>query len=705
MRIGKIAVAVFLLVWPSVVNAGTDGLEELFKFVNPPKPIGMSPPGRPKTKMVVQKEWKESEKAKIIIKLKEVQKRAPGLIERATVFGKVKLYRSTYGFGENTLATAESDSNVITLMDLFFSVGAPTSTISHELTHLADPALVNELSDEWQRLVGPRCEKIRQKLATQGIKLNYKTYTGRLEKEFGDYARRQGMPSVYACVNWAETLAEQVENMLLSFRPPEEIRSFISRHYFTFPYKPTPALMAYHKAKSLFLSGSTDQAIKEFTDLLSTNPEMKSIYLLRGRAWLRKKNFDKAQRDLNRAADIYSRAKRYRLAAYIHFARADVFEKMWDYKSALRAYDKSLEFNPGWVLYHYDRGKLLLENLKEPDRAIADFNEILRLRPDSTPIYLLRAQAWEQKKDYRNMETDFAKAIELNPEYPDSYMQRAYARKERKMYKEAIDDYTKVIELVGTGKYSSWKKQNPYFSRAKCKEAIKNFRGAIEDYTKLIQISKRINPFPYPQFHEARGIAFIKAGELDKAIEDLRIVLRLFPARYTISAFGTMIKLKPEDPRGYFWRGKAYLKGKKKKTNIDHAIADLTKAIELSPLDSNAYLERGGAYALKKDYTNAIADLTKVIELKPRDSNAYLERGRTHALKKDYTRAIVDLDEAIKLNQKFWFSYYLRSVVKEKMGQIDAAIKDCKKAQQLNSRNKSIAKRLKALTRKSKKQK
>ena len=62
---------------------------------------------------------------------------------------------------------------------------------------------------------------------------------------------------------------------------------------------------------------------------------------------------------------------------------------------------------------------------------------------------------------------------------------------------------------------------------------------------------------------------------------------------------------------------------------LDGAIADFTKAIELDPGLAEAYTNRGIARGRTGDLDGAIADHTKTIELKPQLTAAYLNRGAT----------------------------------------------------------------------------
>jgi tetratricopeptide (TPR) repeat protein len=80
-----------------------------------------------------------------------------------------------------------------------------------------------------------------------------------------------------------------------------------------------------------------------------------------------------------------------------------------------------------------------------------------------------------------------------------------------------------------------------------------------------------------------------------------------------IKACSAIVALYPNDAAAFDNRGTAYrLKG-----DLDLAIADYTRAIELNPGYAAAYNSRGLANASKGDYARALADVTKAGELVP----------------------------------------------------------------------------------------
>ena len=83
--------------------------------------------------------------------------------------------------------------------------------------------------------------------------------------------------------------------------------------------------------------------------------------------------------------------------------------------------------------------------------------------------------------------------------------------------------------------------------------------------------------------------------------------------------------------------------------DIDAAIVEYNKAIELKPALASAYLSRGRIYLAKGSYDNAIADFSKVIQLDPKDPAAFSNRGQAWEKKGDKGMAAADYVNAINL--------------------------------------------------------
>ena len=83
---------------------------------------------------------------------------------------------------------------------------------------------------------------------------------------------------------------------------------------------------------------------------------------------------------------------------------------------------------------------------------------------------------------------------------------------------------------------------------------------------------------------------------------------------------------------------------------IDRAIADESRAIQIEPLHPRAYNARGNAYYKKGDVEHAIQDYDAQIKITPRHEDAYNGRGRAYAAMGELDRAIEDYDQQIEID-------------------------------------------------------
>ena len=83
---------------------------------------------------------------------------------------------------------------------------------------------------------------------------------------------------------------------------------------------------------------------------------------------------------------------------------------------------------------------------------------------------------------------------------------------------------------------------------------------------------------------------------------------------------------------------------------LDAAVVEYGKVIELNPTLADTYLSRGRVYNNKGWYDLAIADFTKAAELDPKDSTIFANRGQAWERKGDVAKAKEDYAKALELN-------------------------------------------------------
>ena len=118
--------------------------------------------------------------------------------------------------------------------------------------------------------------------------------------------------------------------------------------------------------------------------------------------------------------------------------------------------------------------------------------------------------------------------------------------------------------------------------------------------------------------------------------------------------------------------------------DLDGAIVDATRAIELDPTLVSAWLNRGVARDMKDDAERAIADETRAIELDPTLALAWAVRGHARAERGDQPGAIEDSTRAIELDPTLAFGWATRAIAREHSNDPDGAIADCTHAIELD---------------------
>lgn len=122
----------------------------------------------------------------------------------------------------------------------------------------------------------------------------------------------------------------------------------------------------------------------------------------------------------------------------------------------------------------------------------------------------------------------------------------------------------------------------------------------------------------------------------------------------------------------YFYKGLA----KAEVGDLEQAIYNFTKAIELDAAAIGAYYNRGLACAQIGNIQQAIWDYTKVIQLDPNIADAYANRGRAYVQLDNLGQAIRDFSQAIVLAPELAGVYYNRGYAYAFCGEFELAVID-----------------------------
>jgi lipoprotein NlpI len=198
---------------------------------------------------------------------------------------------------------------------------------------------------------------------------------------------------------------------------------------------------------------------------------------------------------------------------------------------------------------------------KDPDRALSDCNEAIRLDGSNAAALLNRGNVFLSKSDPEHAFADFNSAIRLDPKSAWAYAARGNLYRNQGDLEHALADMNESIRLDPSYALA-------YFSRGEVYKSGADFAHAMTDMNDAVRLDPNFAPAYF-----SRGHLFYILGNNPAAIED----------------FSKAIKLDPNDAGAYFNRGVAYyvIGG-----HYADAVADLKKAAEFNPDNPYAALWR-----------------------------------------------------------------------------------------------------------------
>jgi tetratricopeptide (TPR) repeat protein len=175
---------------------------------------------------------------------------------------------------------------------------------------------------------------------------------------------------------------------------------------------------------------------------------------------------------------------------------------------ALADFDEAIRLDPRATLAHYHRANLAYGK-GQYARALADYDVVIQGDPAFDWAYHVRGWIYYRKKDYDKALADYETAIRLVPTESVFHRDRGNVALARKDYDKALADYDKAIRLDPSYVV-------PWHLRAVTWQAKKEYARALADYEKAAQLAGKA---PYASaYHTA--LAMLRAGCPDDKLRD-----------------------------------------------------------------------------------------------------------------------------------------------------------------------------------------
>jgi len=214
---------------------------------------------------------------------------------------------------------------------------------------------------------------------------------------------------------------------------------------------------------------------------------------------------------------------------------------------------------------------------------------------------------------------------------------------------EAHQLYLKGRYLWNRRTSKNLKKALPYFQQAAEKDPnyALAYVGIADTYSVMPAYSAGS---PQDCLPRARAAA-IKALELDDSLGEAHaslgmILFQYFEFTASTKEFERAIELNPNYPTAHQWYARAPLL---MTGQLDRAIAEAKRAVELDPVSSIIHAELGGVYMIARRYDEAIEQLRTTLEMDPEFYWAHRYLGLTLELKGATAEAIAEYQKAFEV--------------------------------------------------------
>jgi tetratricopeptide (TPR) repeat protein len=317
--------------------------------------------------------------------------------------------------------------------------------------------------------------------------------------------------------------------------------------------------------------------------------------------------------------------------------RGNAWSAKGDLERAIADYDRAIEIDPKDPFRWNNRG-LVRKRKGELDRAIADFDEAIRVDPGYTAAYTNRGQAFEDKGDIERAKGEYRAALAVPQKYSNGKFAHDKARERLIALGVPAESLPPASARTGTTAFDVDQKL--------CNSSETKPDEGIAACTRQIA-SGRWKGHNLAISYYNRGIFWYDKDELDKAIDD----------------YGKALELSPEYASAFNNRGNAW----SAKGDLDRALADYDRAIQIDGKDPFRWNNRGLIFRRKGDYDRAIADFDQAIKVDPAYTAAYTNRGQAYEAKGDTERARADYEAALAMPQKYSNGKYAHDKARERL--------------------------------------
>jgi len=304
----------------------------------------------------------------------------------------------------------------------------------------------------------------------------------------------------------------------------------------------------------------------------------------------------------------------------------------------------ALHLDPYWIEAYVGRALAHIQGNRF-DQALSDLETAEGFAPPDAQTAYVRAMWHARQKQFEEAIAGLGEAIRRDRNFLPAYHHRADISRDQSKYALALLDLTEILRLDPDN-------AERIKDRGWARLMLKDDAGAIEDYTRVVQL----NPEDATAYSR-RGISHSNRGELDAALEDLNRGISLSPEGTGAAAL--------------LMRAEIYVR----KSEIEKAVSDLTKATTDDFLGAEAYRRRSEIYVSQREFEKAEHDLNTLVRLAPSSANAWAARAKAHLEMNRREDALEDAEKSLQINRNP-IALSVRARARELEGDLSGALAD-----------------------------
>ncbi len=202
--------------------------------------------------------------------------------------------------------------------------------------------------------------------------------------------------------------------------------------------------------------------------------------------------------------------------ALFYLRRGLAHKKLEMYEKAIADYDKALQIRPGYAEAFNNRA-MVWDLTGEYDKAIADYTEAIKADPSDAEYFNGRGVTWDNKGEYDKAMGDYRAAINLNPLYVDAHNNMGVTWQNMKEYYKALDCYGKAIAINPS--YAL-----PYLNRGSTYDLLNEPEKMSDDYKRALEV----NPGD-SRAYEHIGSMLTRKGKHEQALPYFELAFKYSP--------------------------------------------------------------------------------------------------------------------------------------------------------------------------------